>query len=104
MDKLPAGAERSNVTFEVIEKVPLTDTRSLGAEGPSLDREGFEIFYHRFPEECKIDNVDDVDRPEKRQAVMAYLNIMTKVLVDRFNGNRAICYDWRVKSYHNVHP
>ncbi|KAL8647403.1 MAG: hypothetical protein Q9210_005581 [Variospora velana] len=97
MDKLPPGADRSNVTFEIIDNVPITDTRSLGGNCPSLDREGFEIFRHPFPTQCNIDNVDDVDRPEKRQAVMEYLNIMTKELVDRFQGDRAICYDWRVR-------
>ncbi|KAL8896036.1 MAG: hypothetical protein Q9207_007902 [Kuettlingeria erythrocarpa] len=33
MDKLPPGADRSNVTFEVIDNVLITDTRSLGGTG-----------------------------------------------------------------------
>ena len=96
MGKLPSGADRSNVTFEVVESVPITDTRSLGNDGPSLDREGFEIFQHPFPKECPINSVEDVHLPENKQAVMDYLDIVNKVLVERYQGNRAICYDWRV--------
>ena len=49
MDKLPPWAERSNVTFYVIEEVPLTDTRSLGGHGLSLEREGFRNISSSLP-------------------------------------------------------
>jgi hypothetical protein len=75
VDKLPPGAHRTNVTFEVAENVPLADIRSLGEYGPSLDKEGFQVFDHPLPKECPLKNVDDIDSPEKCEAVKEYLKI-----------------------------
>lgn len=97
MEKAPPGAQRTNVTFETVHDIPLTDIRQMDGRQPTLEKEGFEIFEQPFPEECAIDSVDDVDKPEKREAVSKYLKIMTDELTDRLGATRVLCYDWRVR-------
>ncbi|KAF1957121.1 hypothetical protein CC80DRAFT_561632 [Byssothecium circinans] len=97
MDEVPAGAERTNVSFDTIDNIPLTDIRQMGKQKPTVEKEGFEVFVHPFPDECSITNVDDVDKPEKRDAVSKYLKIMTGILSDRMAATKVLCYDWRVR-------
>jgi hypothetical protein len=99
LETLDPGIPRTNVKFEVVKDVSLTDVRSLTqAELPSLDAHGFEYFHHPFPDSCNIRTADDIGhQPEQRQAMENYLVIMTDLLLSHFGGRKAVCYDWRVR-------
>ncbi|KAI9671546.1 MAG: hypothetical protein M1817_003598 [Caeruleum heppii] len=96
-EELPKGILQTNVTFDLVPGVSLTDIRSCGIARPRLEDEGFQVFHHPFPKDCGFDSIDGLDRPERRQAVMDYLSLMTNVAVERLNATKAICYDWRVR-------
>lgn len=98
-ETLPQGlTDRTNVQFQAVEDVMIDDVRDLPHESwPKLDREGFQYLSHDFPD-IKLSSIEDIqDDQDKKIAMQQYISTMTALLRDRFQGSKAVCYDWRVR-------
>lgn len=90
--------KRTNVQLEIINDVDLTDVRTMETKKPTLDTNGFEYIFQKFPEHCDIKTVDDigVGGPKQAHRIATYLDCMTGLLQDTYNCTKVVCFDWRV--------
>lgn len=102
LDNVPEGLPKTNVQFELQHNVPIVDARSVGLETFKIEEHGFQFLEQRFPTQFAISGSDAANStPEQREMILGYLDHMGEFLCKSLGGQRAVCYDWRVRRSRN---
>ncbi|KUJ20457.1 uncharacterized protein LY89DRAFT_666129 [Mollisia scopiformis] len=86
-DKIPAGLPKTNVKFELYHNIPIIDARADGLDTFSIEEQGFEFLFQKFPRQFEISGSDAANSsPEQRQSILGYLDLMADFLCGSPNG------------------
>ncbi|KAK3377335.1 hypothetical protein B0T24DRAFT_620990 [Lasiosphaeria ovina] len=99
LDNVPAGLRPTNVAFQLYPDVAVYDARAVGLDSFSIEEHGFEFRRHPFPKDrCPISTAEEaIPTNEQRDAVLSYIDVMNKFLCESLGGEKAVCFDWRVR-------